>query len=65
MFYGMLVSFAAEVTWDIIGGKAYEVCRKFPYRLIHKSKLPIGLCETCYHYHEEGHKHVRSHRRAA
>ena len=55
--YGFLVSFVAEVTWDIIGTRLYVLIVAFPYRLIHKDNLPVGLCPKCHTYHKhQSHK---------
>ena len=58
VWYGIFVSVAADITWDLVGTRCFELMLKFPYRLVHRDKLPVALCEVCNKFHDKGHRHA-------
>ena len=45
MWYGIFISIAADITWDLVGTRCFELMLKFPYRLVHRDKLTVALCK--------------------
>ena len=53
----ILISFTADVLYDVCGTRMYHAMRKFPYRVIHVRYLGNAYCVVCDTYHRVGHKH--------
>jgi len=65
-FASILISFTADVLYDVCGTRIYHAVRKFPYRVVHVRYLDNAYCDLCDAYHRVSHKHrtVRIHKGA-